>query len=180
MRVARLLGRLLIGGLFFAHGTQKLFGWFGGPGPEKTASMMEKLGMHPARPQALAAGSAEAYGGLGIAIGAFTPAAATALIATMVTAIRKVHLDKGFFNTEGGYEFNLALIAALLLIVETGPGSPSLDSALDLDDTGSAWALTALLAGTAGSFLATALSSKAAPSVPDHAPAEPQPTPINN
>jgi putative oxidoreductase len=180
MRIARLLGRLLIGGLFFAHGTQKLFGWFGGPGPEKTAGMMEKLGMYPAKPQAIAAGSAETYGGLGIALGAFTPAAATALIATMVTAIRKVHLEKGFFNTAGGYEFNLTLIAALLLLVDTGPGSPSIDSALDLDDTGSAWALTALAAGVAGSFLATTFASKAAPSIPDHAPAEPQPTPINN
>lgn len=180
MRLARLLGRLLIGGLFFAHGTQKLFGWFGGPGPEKTANMMEKLGMHPAKPQAIAAGSAEAYGGLGIALGAFTPAAATALIATMVTAIRKVHFEKGFFNTAGGYEFNLTLIAALLLIVETGPGSPSLDSALGLDDTGSSWALTALLAGITGSFLATTVASKAAPSAPDHLPAQPQPTPVNN
>jgi putative oxidoreductase len=163
MRLARLIGRLLIGGLFFAHGTQKLFGWFGGGGPEATAETMEKLGMNPGKRNALAAGSAETFGGLGIALGAFTPASATVLIATMVTAIRTVHLQKGFFVTNGGYEFNLALIAALLLIVDGGPGSLSLDSALDLEDTGSAWALTALAAGATASTLAIAAGHRATP-----------------
>ena len=181
MRTARLLGRLALGGVFFAHGTQKLFGWFGGSGPQATGQMMEKLGMHPGKRNALAAGSAETFGGLGIALGAFTPAAAAALIATMITAIRTVHLEKGFFNTEGGYEFNLSLIAALLILVDGGPGSPSLDSALDLDDTGPAWALAALAAGAAASTLAIAAGAKAAPHAPDHAPApEPQPTPASN
>lgn len=164
MRIARLLGRLPIGGLFFAHGTQKLFGWFGGTGPEATGQMMEKLGMHPGKRNALSAGSAETVGGLGIALGAFTPAAAAALIATMVTAIRTVHLGKGFFNTAGGYEFNLSLIAALLLIVDGGPGSP--------------WALAA---GATASTLALASGRKAAPTDPDHASApEPSATPISN
>jgi putative oxidoreductase len=180
MRIARLLGRLLVGGIFFAHGTQKLFGWFGGPGPDSTAQMMEKLGMHPGKQNAIAAGSAETFGGLGIALGAFTPAAAAALIGTMLTAIRTVHFEKGFFNTEGGYEFNLSLIAALLIIVDGGPGSPSLDSALGLDDTGPAWSLAALAAGAAGSTLAIAAGAKAAPKPPDHAPApEPSATPAN-
>jgi putative oxidoreductase len=181
MRIARLLGRLLLGGMFFAHGTQKLFGWFGGSGPEATGQMMEKLGMHPGKQNAIAAGSAETFGGLGIALGAFTPAAAAALIATMTTAIRTVHLQKGFWNTEGGYEYNLSLIAALLIIVDAGPGSPSIDSALGLDDTGPAWALAALAAGVAGSALAIAAGHKAAPTASDHAPAaEPSATPINN
>lgn len=181
MRTARLLGRLTLGGIFFAHGTQKLFGWFGGSGPDATGEMMDKLGMHPGKRNALAAGSAETLGGLGIALGAFTPAAAAALIGTMITAIRTVHLQKGFFNTEGGYEFNLSLIAALLILVDGGPGSPSLDSALDLDDTGPAWALAALAAGAAGSTLAIAAGAKAAAQASDPTPApEPQPTPVSN
>jgi putative oxidoreductase len=180
MRLARLLGRLALGGVFFAHGAQKLFGWFGGSGPDATAETMEKLGMHPGKQHALAAGTAETFGGLGIALGAFTPAAAAALIGTMITAIRTVHLQKGFFNTEGGYEFNLSLIAALLILVDGGPGSPSLDSALGLDDTGARWALAALAAGAAGSTLAIAAGAKAA-QAPDQAPApEPQASPINN
>ncbi|MGD9735388.1 MAG: DoxX family protein [Solirubrobacterales bacterium] len=181
MRIARLLGRLALGGVFFAHGTQKLFGWFGGSGPDATGQMMEKLGMYPGKRNALAAGSAETVGGLGIALGAFTPAAAAALIATMLTAIRKVHLQKGFFNTEGGYEFNLSLIAALLILVDGGPGSPSLDSALDLDDTGPGWALAALAAGAAASAAAIAAGAKAAAQAPDHAPVPaPQPNPVSN
>jgi putative oxidoreductase len=181
MRIARLLGRLLIGGTFFAHGAQKLFGWFGGSGPEATGQMMEKLGMRPGKQNAIAAGSAEAFGGLGIALGAFTPAAAAALIATMLTAIRTVHLDKGFWVTEGGFEYNLALIAALLILVDGGPGTPSVDSALGLDDTGPGWALAALAAGVAGATLAMAASSKAAPTAPDQAPApEPSATPVSN
>lgn len=181
MRTARLLGRLALGGVFFAHGTQKLFGWFGGSGPDATAEMMDKLGMHPGRRNALAAGSAETLGGLGIALGALTPAAAASLIATMLTAIRTVHLRKGFFNTEGGYEFNLSLIAALLILVDGGPGSPSLDSALGLDDTGPAWALAALLAGAAASTTAIAAGAASTAQAPDHAPVpEPQPTSVNN
>jgi putative oxidoreductase len=179
MRIARLIGRLIIGGLFFAHGTQKLFGWFGGPGPEQTAQMMEHLNMHPGKRNALAAGASETAGGIGIALGAFTPLSAAALIGTMITAIRTVHLPKGFFNTEGGYEFNLALIAALLIIVDGGPGSPSLDSAAGREETGPGWALFALLAGAAGSTLAIAAGAKAAPE-PDPAPAGPSATPVNN
>jgi putative oxidoreductase len=161
MRIPKLLGRLLVGGIFFAHGTQKLFGWFGGPGPEKTAETMDKLGMRPGKPNAIAAGSAETFGGLGIALGAFTPAAAAALIATIITAIRTVHLKNGPFNADGGYEFNLSLIAALLILVDGGPGSPSLDSALRFDDTGPAWSLAALAAGAAGSTLAIAAAHRA-------------------
>lgn len=179
MRIARLIGRLFIGGLFFAHGTQKLFGWFGGPGPEKTAAMMEQLDLYPGKQNAIAAGAAETAGGLGVALGALTPASAAALIGSMVTAIRTVHLPKGFFVTEGGYEFNLTLIAALLILVDGGPG-PSIDSALGIDDTGPGWALFALAAGAAGSTLVIAAGAKAAPKAPDHAPVEPSPTPVTN
>ncbi|MBS1878031.1 MAG: DoxX family protein [Actinobacteria bacterium] len=180
MRIARLLARFLLGGIFFAHGTQKLFGWFGGGGPEATGQMMERLGMHPGKRNAIAAGSAETFGGLGIALGACTPAAAAALIATMITAIRTVHIDKGFFSTEGGYEFNLALIAALLILVDAGPGSPSLDSARGRDDSGPALALAALAAGALGSTLAIAAGHRATPA-PDPTPGpEPSATPASN
>jgi putative oxidoreductase len=164
MRFARLLARLFLGGLFFAHGTQKLFGWFGGPGLEPTGQVMEKLGMHPGKRNALAAGASETLGGLGIAFGALTPVAASALIGTMITAVRTVHLEKGFFNTNGGYEFNATLIAALLILVDGGPGDLSLDAALGIDDTGARWTLAALAAGAAGSTLAIAAGAKAAPS----------------
>ena len=72
----------------------------------------------------------------------------------MFTAIRQVSLGNGFFDTAGGYEFQLTLIAALAGLVDGGPGSPSVDSALGIDETGPAWALAAIVAGAAGSTLA--------------------------
>jgi putative oxidoreductase len=153
MNAGRLIARAAIGGLFIGHGTQKLFGWFGGPGLEGASGMMESLDLRPGRRNALAASLSETVGGTLLILGAFTPVAAAALSGTMFTAIRKVQWSKGFFNAAGGYEFNLTLIAALAALVDGGPGSPSVDSALGIDETGSAWALAAIAAGAAGSAL---------------------------
>src|SRR5690242_20675825 len=103
MRVARLGARLIIGGLFVGHGTQKLAGWFGGPGLAGTDGMMESLELHPPRAQALAAGLTETAGGALLAAGLATPLASASLVGTMITAIRKVHWSKGPWNTGGGY-----------------------------------------------------------------------------
>src|SRR3954451_12833450 len=116
MTLGRLIARVAIGGLFAGHGTQKLFGWFGGSGVEGTAETMHKLELRPARHHALAAGAAETLGGTLLAVGALTPLAASALTATMITAIRKVHFANGPWNTNGGYEYNVALIAGALAI----------------------------------------------------------------
>ena len=156
MKYGRLLARLFIG-----HGTQKWFGWFGGPGIEKTSGMMESLGLAPARTNAHAASASETLGGIGIALGAFTPAAAAALIGTMTTAIRTVHFKNGFWSTGGGYEYNLTIIAALLLIVDGGPGPISVDSAFGFEETGTGVALAALAAGVAGSTLSLAAARAA-------------------
>jgi putative oxidoreductase len=160
MNAGRLIARLTIGGLFVGHGTQKLFGWFDGPGPEATSQMMDKLELRPARRQALAAGISETAGGALLALGALTPVAGTLLSGTMFTAIRKVHLQKGLWNTGGGYEFNLTLIAALAALIDGGPGSPSVDRALGIDRTGSGWALASVAAGAAGSALAIEAGSR--------------------
>jgi putative oxidoreductase len=162
MRLGRLAARLVVGGLFVGHGTQKLFGWFGGPGPEGTAKTMEKLEMRPAKADALLAGTSEVGGGAMFAAGFLTPLAGSALIATMITAIRKVHLQKGFWNTQGGYEFNLTLIAAILTMIDGGPGPISIDRVLGIDDTGHGWALAALAAGAAGSTVASAAAKRIA------------------
>ena len=151
MKAGRLIARAVIGGLFIGHGTQKLFGWFDGPGPDATAGMMKSLGLEPARRNAKAAAWAETAGGGLLVAGALTPIAASALIGTMISAIRLVHAPKGLWATNGGYEFNLALIAALMAIVDAGPGEPSVDNAIGLKDYGPAWALASLAAGFAGS-----------------------------
>src|ERR1700752_2049087 len=143
MNIGRLILRAVIGGYFFGHGTQKLFGWFGGHGPEGTGQFFESLGLRPGKRHAVPAGAAEAGGGTLVLLGAATPLAAAVLIATMLTAIKRVHLPNGPWVSDGGYEYNLVLIAALLALAETGPGSPSLDSARGSKLTGNKDALLA-------------------------------------
>jgi putative oxidoreductase len=152
MKFARLVARLVIGILFIGHGTQKLKGWFGGPGIEGTTGMMESLDLHPPRRHAMAAGVAETAGGALLAAGLLTPLASASLIGVMITAIRTVHAPKGLWSTQGGYEYNLVLIAALLALAEEGPGNLSLDNALGLRTSGVPWSLGALALGTAASI----------------------------
>jgi putative oxidoreductase len=116
--------------------------------------MMDKLELKPGRRNAMAAAGAETAGGARLAFGAVTPLAATLITGTMLTAIRKAHAPKGLWNMDGGYEFNLTLIAAVTALVECGPGSASIDRALGMETRGSAWALASLAAGAAGSTLA--------------------------
>ncbi len=151
MNLTRLVARVVVGGLFVGHGTQKLFGWFGGPGMEGTAGMMESLELHPPRRNALAAGAAEAGGGALLVAGLATPLASATLIGTMITAIRKVHWSNGPWVTSGGYEYNLVLISALLALAEEREGDVSLDAALGLDFSGARWPLAALALGAAAS-----------------------------
>jgi putative oxidoreductase len=163
MKVGRLLLRLVVGGLFVGHGTQKLFGWFGGYGLDATAQAFEKMGMRPGRRNAIAAGAAEAGGGALLAAGFETPLAASVLTATMITAIHRVHASKGPWVTNGGYEYNLVLIATVAALVEAGPGCLSLDRARGSERKGVAWALFAVAAGIAGSVAATTLAAREAP-----------------
>lgn len=138
--------RAVVGLLFVGHGTQKLFGWFGGSGPEGTGQFFEKLGLRPGRRNAVAAGAAEAGGGLLLATGVATPLAAAGLSGTMISAIRHAHFEKGLWSTDGGYEYNLVLLAAV--------------AAVTADDSGSGWALAQLAAGAAGSALLTELAKR--------------------
>jgi putative oxidoreductase len=167
MNIARLAGRLVIGGLFIGHGTQKLMGWFGGPGIEGTQGMMESLEMHPPKANALAAGISETAGGTLLAAGLLTPLASATLTGTMITAIRKVHWSKGPWVAGGGYEYNLVLIAALLALAESGPGDLSADAALGLRLTGWQWSAAALGMGAAASSLAVWMGRRATPPPPE-------------
>ena len=130
MDIGRLLLRGVVGPLFVGHGTQKLFGWFGGHGVDGTGGFFENLGLRPGKRHATAAGWAEAGGGALLTLGAFTPLASLLISSTMVTAIRKVHAQNGPWVTQNGFEYNLTLIALTAALTETGPGRPSLDSAL--------------------------------------------------
>lgn len=173
MKIGRLALRAAVGGFFFGHGTQKLLGWFGGPGLEATAQGFQKMGMRPGKRNALAAGLSETAGGAAVALGFATPLAASALIATMLTAIHRVHFKNGPWNGNSGYEYNVVLIAALLALVEVGPGEASLDHGLGLERSGPEWAALALALGAAGAAGAHVLSSRE----PADEPPAPAPAP---
>ncbi len=127
--VGLLVLRVVLGVIFAAHGAQKLFGAFGGPGLKGTAGFHEQLGIKPPFAMAVLAGLAEFAGGILVAVGFLTPLAAVALIVTMAVATFAVHIKNGFFSMNGGYEFNLALGAMALTLLLTGAGAYSLDAA---------------------------------------------------
>jgi putative oxidoreductase len=167
MTIARLLARICIGIFFIGHGTQKLFGWFGGPGLDQAGEGFEQLGLHPGRRHATAAGAAETAGGAMILTGTATPLAASLLTSVMLTAIDRVHRPNGPWNSDGGYEYNVVLIAALLTLVEAGPGSLSVDRARGREHRGFRWSLAALAAGAAGFAGARQLARRQQPEATD-------------
>src|SRR5215213_9132511 len=152
MDIALLALRLVVGLFFAGHGAQKLFGSFGGHGVAGTAGFFDSIGMKPGRRNAVAAGTAEFAGGLLLVLGLATPLAAALLISVMVVAIATVHANKGPWVTDGGWEYNLVLIAAAFALAGASPGEISLDDAFGWmpDITGTGWAFGALAAGVLG------------------------------
>jgi putative oxidoreductase len=153
MSIGLLILRLVVGLTLAAHGAQKLLGWFGGYGIAGTGQFMEQLGFRPGRLHAAQAGLAELLGGLFLAAGFLTPAAVAALVAVMWVAAVSVHVKKGFFAHNGGYEYTLVLGGAALGLAFTGPGALSLDQALGISLSGETWGLVALAAGLIGGAL---------------------------
>ncbi len=124
-----LILRLVVGLTIAAHGAQKLFGWFEGPGLEGFSGALEQMRIRPSKPWATIAALAEFVGGLLVAAGFLSPLGSLAVIGSMVVAIATVHVGRGFFNTEGGIEFPLLMAAAALALALTGPGRFSVDAA---------------------------------------------------
>ena len=128
------VARLLLGAVFFAHGAQKMLGWFGGYGFSNTMGFFAKIGM-PAV-VALFAIFVEFFGGLSLLFGLLSRVAALALIVEMIGAVLTVHIHNGFFmNWEGqqrgeGFEYHLLAIALSLLFLFRGAGALSVDYAV--------------------------------------------------
>jgi putative oxidoreductase len=127
-----LILRLVVGLTLAAHGSQKLFGVWGGPGMTGWAQSVQRLRIRPAQPWAWVAALSEFGGGLLLALGLLSPLGSLAIVGAMVVAIATVHLSRGFWTSKGGYEFNLSLIAASVALALTGPGAYSLDRALGI------------------------------------------------
>jgi putative oxidoreductase len=158
--------RVIVGLLLFGHGTQKLFGWFGGHGPRGTAGFFGSLGFRRqhALPMAVLAGVSEAAGLL-FALGFLTPFAALAMASVMVVAVGTVHWKNGLWSTGGGYEFNLVLWTVAVAVAASGPGRFSLDSAFGWVDnlSGVWWGVGVLVASLAGGALVLALREQQLP-----------------
>ncbi|MEJ8547871.1 DoxX family protein [Brevibacillus borstelensis] len=121
-----LIIRLVVGLTFAAHGTQKLFGWFGGHGLKGTGGWFDSIGMKPGVTMALLAGLSELVGGLLFAAGVGAWIGAVLIIGTMLAAIVKVHGANGYWATQNGFEYNLTLIAVALGVALIGPGAYTL------------------------------------------------------
>ena len=126
--LALLVVRVIVGIIFAAHGAQKLFGAFGGPG---LAGVVEKMG-----PLGYPVTIGEFFGGLGLVVGFLCRFSAASLIVLMIGAIGMVHGKNGFFLSNGGFEYNLALIGLLVPVLIAGPGRFAVGQFLHLPKSG--------------------------------------------
>jgi putative oxidoreductase len=162
MAYGMLFLRVIVGAALFAHGAQKLFGWFGGHGPRGTAGFFGSLGFRAPLAMAVLAGLSESAGLL-FAVGFLTPFAALAMASVMVVAVGSVHVRNGFFATNGGYEYNLVIWASAIAVAAGGPGRFSVDRALGWVDnlSGVWWGVGVLVASIAGGLVV--LTTRAVP-----------------
>ncbi len=125
--------RIILGVVFFAHGAQKVLGWFGGYGLAGTTGFMKNI-LHIPAPLAYVAAFTEFLGSIAVTFGFLTRIAAAGIFVTMIVAIIKVHLPAGFLNNDtnkgGGIEYPLTLAVLALVLMITGGGTYSLDALL--------------------------------------------------
>jgi len=132
MSLGLFIARVIIGLLLVGHGSQKLFGWFGGHGFKGTVGFIQSKGFKPAWFWTLLGGVGEFGGGILLALGFLNPLGAIAIFASMLMAVLKFHWAQGLWSMQGGYEYPLVLMALGLALGLTGPGSLSLDALLGI------------------------------------------------
>lgn len=147
--------RVAIGLILAAHGAQKAFGWWGGPGLVGWTRTAARMGWHPARLWAGLGVVAELVGGELLMVGLLTPLATALVLAQTLVIVLRVHLRNGFWNGKGGIEYPLTLWLGTAAILLAGPGAISLDHALGLSFgvIGRVAALALALAGAAAATL---------------------------
>jgi putative oxidoreductase len=152
-----LLLRLFVGLSFIGHGSQKLFGWFGGYGPQGTGGFFGQVGYRAPVAMAIAAGTCEVAGGALLALGLAVPLAALLIATVMINAIITVTWGKeGLFK---GSELELAYLVTAISLAAIGAQRISLDRAIGWDDniSGVAWGAAALAGAIIVSFFTTTL-----------------------
>ena len=160
MDAGLLLARMVFGLLIASHGTQKLFGWFGGYGLAGTAGFFEQLGFRPGRFFAATAAATEITAGMLLAVGLLGPVGPALIVSVMIVAAVTVHWAHGLFAQNNGIEVPLLYGAAAATLALTGPGLYSLDAALGLASLWTpaiAWSVLAL--GALGGVANLALRS---------------------
>ena len=161
MNTGLLVLRLVNGLLLVGHGSQKLFGLFGGPGLAGAGGFFHSLGFRPGKPLAIVAGASEAGAGVLLALGLLNPLASAAIIGTLLVA-GSVHFAAGLWGQNGGYETPLLYATAAAALAFTGPGAYSLDHALGLDSlAGNGWGVVAVVAGVLSGLAVVARGRRA-------------------
>lgn len=127
MNAALLILRVVVGLGFASHGTQKLFGWFGGYGISGTGAYFESIGFRPGPRFALAAGLSEVFGGLLLALGFLGPIGPALMLLVMVVAVLTVHRGHGFYAYNNGAEVPIVYSTVAVTVALAGPGQYSLD-----------------------------------------------------
>lgn len=122
MDAAILILRICLGIVFVGHGLQLAFGFFGGPGVNGFAQMLQTLGFRPALPWAYIGAYTCFIGGALVILGAATRIAAAFILIFMLVAAFKVHIAKGFFLQSGGFEYNFVLACICIALILSGPG----------------------------------------------------------
>jgi putative oxidoreductase len=173
MDVGLLVLRLVVGSLLVGHGTQKLFGWFGGGGIEGTGSFFASLGYPRAKQMAVLAGVGEAGGGFLLAIGFAMPVAAAGIIGVMVNAMFSAHAGKGLWVTNGGSEYPLTLATVAFCSAWTGPGAYSVANAIGWNPNDAIAAAFALGLGGLSAIVVLSTRRPAAAQQQQKAPARP-------
>ena len=162
--VGLLVGRVVLGLLMAAHGTQKLFGWFGGYGLRGTGEFFEQIGFRPGRLFAAAASVGEVTSGLLLALGFLGPIGPALMISVMLVAALTVHWANGLFASSNGIEVPLLYATGAFGLGLVGPGPYSVDAVLGIAAVWTpAVTLAVLAAGIVGGLANLAVRRPPAP-----------------
>jgi putative oxidoreductase len=164
LHIGLLLGRVVIGLVMAAHGAQKLFGWFGGYGLNKTGEFFTYLGFQRGRAFAAAASLTEITSGLLLALGFLGPIGPALIVSVMIVAMVTVHWEHGLFASDNGIEVPLLYLTSAIALALIGYGRYSVDALLGISDL---WTPTltwiALAAGAFGAVANLGLRRRPSP-----------------